>query len=156
MATRTPAKPRKREAQVEGSLVRYAAKKGVLTFKFSSPSHRGVPDRIFMCNGNVLFLEIKRPGERPTKLQEHTMRAIKNCGVAVDWVDNEDDGKAFIDSLLEAKNCGCIPAVLREARGEHVPLSPTGAGLDIAAPELAEDHDDLVDEREDDQENPML
>lgn len=108
------AKPHKLESQVEGALVRYAAKKGVLTFKFSSPSHRGVPDRIFMCNGNVLFLEIKRPGERPTRLQEHTLRAIKACGVAADWVDNDDDGKAFIDSLLEAKGCGCIPAVLLE------------------------------------------
>lgn len=108
-----PTKPRKLESQVEGTLVRYAAKKGVLTFKFSSPSHRGVPDRIFMCNGNVLFLEIKRPGERPTKLQEHTLRAIRQSGVAADWVDNEDDGKAFVDSLLVAKGCGCAPIDLK-------------------------------------------
>ena len=96
------------ESSVEAALVRYAAKRGVLTFKFSSPSHRGVPDRIFMANGNVLFLEVKRPGGEPTALQTYTMRAITNAGCLCRWVDNVEAGKGYIDGLLSARGCSCL------------------------------------------------
>lgn len=90
------------EAAIEAKLVRYAKSKGVLTFKFSSPSNRGVPDRVFMCNGKVLFLELKREGEVPTALQFHTMKKITDMGVTCDWCDNVRQGKASIDALAYA------------------------------------------------------
>lgn len=92
--------------------MRHAQRKGVLTFKFSSPSHRGVPDRIFIKNGFILFLEVKRPGGVPTRLQEYTMRAIRQAGARVNWVDNVQDGKDLIDGLDAVGGCGCLQQLL--------------------------------------------
>ena len=54
---------------------------GVLCYKFSSPSHRGVPDLILIGKqGRVIFVELKSPtGKgRLSPLQEHTIREIRN------------------------------------------------------------------------------
>lgn len=93
--------PQMRESELEQKLVRYAREKGILTFKFSSPSHRGVPDRVFMANGKVVFLELKRPGNVPTALQEHTMQKIRDAGVTATWCADERVGRAILDALAK-------------------------------------------------------
>lgn len=43
-------------------------------------SRKGVPD-IFAClKGRYLQIEVKKPGEVPTKAQETFMEGINNCG----------------------------------------------------------------------------
>ena len=37
------------EKDIEKAVCDYAKSKGVLTYKFSSPNHVGVPDRIFFA-----------------------------------------------------------------------------------------------------------
>ena len=87
------------ESQLETALVRYARENGILTYKFSSPAHRGVPDRIFIHRGRVLFLELKRPGNVPTKLQEHVMAQIQEAGADCLWTSDLDTAKAILDNL---------------------------------------------------------
>ena len=44
---------------------------GGLALKFSSPYHRGVPDRIvLMPGGRMYFVELKTTGKKPTLLQQ--------------------------------------------------------------------------------------
>ena len=81
-----------RESAVEAALVAFAKKNGIWTRKFSSPAHRGVPDRIFIRMGKVLFLEVKRPGEKPTQLQEYELQLIRNAGGMAAWVDSVELG----------------------------------------------------------------
>lgn len=88
------------ESSVEASIVAYAKRQGVWTRKFTSISTRGVPDRIFLFKGRVLFLEIKRPGGVPTALQLHTMSEMLNNGATVHWVDSVEKGKRHIDALV--------------------------------------------------------
>lgn len=85
------------ESSVEAALVRYARERGILTRKFASPARRGVPDRIFLYKGCVLFLEVKRPGEKPTALQEHELRELRNHGGHAEWCDTVFTGKALLD-----------------------------------------------------------
>lgn len=87
------------EKEVESKIVAYATKERVLTYKFSSPQRRGVPDRIFLYNGKALFLEIKRLGKKPTKLQYKHLQLISDAGHRTGWVDNVEDGKLHIDML---------------------------------------------------------
>ena len=48
------------EKQIESKVVKKAKELGFLTYKFSSPSNRGVPDRIFISPyGEVFFIEFK-------------------------------------------------------------------------------------------------
>ena len=76
------------EAQLETKLVTFCREHGLLTYKFASPSHRGVPDRIIMHDGRILFVELKRPGNKPTELQLREIERIKANGVAAIWADD--------------------------------------------------------------------
>ncbi len=87
------------EASLERALVRFAKDMGVASYKFSSPAHAGVPDRIFVAKGHVLFLEIKAPGEVPTPLQMDEMTSMEAHGAFVTWVDTLTDGKEIITML---------------------------------------------------------
>ena len=77
-----------RESTLEAKIVKYCRENGILTYKFSSPSHRGVPDRVMMKDGKVMFLEVKAPGKRPTALQLHEIEMIRKSGVFATWADN--------------------------------------------------------------------
>ena len=88
-----------REAEVEKKIVQFAKQLGIYTRKFTSPSHRAVPDRIFISNGCVLFLEIKAKGKRPTEAQQHEMALIAAAGGMVGWVDNLESAKTYLLQL---------------------------------------------------------
>jgi len=87
------------ERVLEKKLVEYARKKGVLTYKFSSPSNAGVPDRIFIGNGVVQFLELKQKGKKPTALQMREIQRLKDHGALAGWCDDLAFGKSLIDVL---------------------------------------------------------
>ena len=69
-----------------------AKKAGALFYKWSSPSVRGVMDRILIKEGGeVIFVELKRPGAKLTKLQASHMRQINRLGACACVIDNHDD-----------------------------------------------------------------
>lgn len=88
-----------REKDIEAKVVAYAKSRGVLTYKFSSFSHRGVADRIFIGkpHGYVLFLELKRPGEKPTALQQKFIDDVRAAGAQAHWADSVEAAKTLID-----------------------------------------------------------
>ena len=96
------------EASIEKAVKKYAAAKGCYVRKFSSPSHRGVPDDIFITpEGVVFFIEFKSPGEEPTDLQAREIREIKKRNGIATWADNTHDGKAIVDDMLK-RDCYVI------------------------------------------------
>mgnify|MGYP003294395693 CR=1 FL=1 len=88
------------EGRVESHLKTQCDKKGILCYKFQSPSNSGVPDRVLVANGKVVFLELKRPGETPRKLQQHVIKRLKKAGATVYVADNNDDVDAILKELL--------------------------------------------------------
>ncbi len=57
---------------------------GGLALKFTSPGFAGVPDRIvLMPNAVIAFAELKAPGEKPRKLQEHIHGSLRKLGFKV-------------------------------------------------------------------------
>ena len=86
------------EAQIEKYVVEYAINLGCYVRKFSSPNHRGVPDRLFLSpSGVVFFIEFKAPGKVPTALQLKEMNLINNRQGNAHWVDSATDGKKIVD-----------------------------------------------------------
>ena len=75
------------EREIEAKLVKFCRENGIYTRKFTSPSNRGVPDRVLIKHGKVLFLELKREGERPTKLQMHEIALIRGHHGNAEWAD---------------------------------------------------------------------
>ena len=89
-----------KESALEAKVVRWCREQGILTYKFSSPARRGVPDRIFIRNGTVIFLELKAPGNKPTALQEHELAILNRAGVVAMWCSDFDKIKYILTSLL--------------------------------------------------------
>lgn len=90
------------EKDIEKAVVAYARRKGILVYKFTSPSQRAVPDRMFLLkHGGMFFIEFKRSGGTPTaaQLREHAKLHGQGCTVVV--CDDIDHGKNIIDIMSE-------------------------------------------------------
>jgi len=93
-----------KESSIEKAICKYARENGWLCYKFVSPSHKGVPDRLFINqHGVTCYLEIKRPGEKPTPLQLREQRLLMDRYTPVDWVDNLYAGILFLDYRKDHK-----------------------------------------------------
>lgn len=89
------------EKTIERYIVKYAKDKGLLSYKFRSPSNRGVPDRIFITPyGLTIYIEFKQEGKSLSKLQQSTYNKFKerNCNIHV--VDSIEKGKIIIDKYF--------------------------------------------------------
>ena len=59
------------ERDIERYLVRRAIEHGGKAYKFTSPAHRGVADRVVcLPDGQTWFVELKAPGGRLSELQK--------------------------------------------------------------------------------------
>jgi hypothetical protein len=84
------------EKDVERYLIRRVQARGGLCWKWVSPGRAGVPDRIVVLPpGQVMFVEVKRPGQQPTSLQRHVLDVLANLGCRVAWVDSKEAVDAF-------------------------------------------------------------
>lgn len=89
------------EKQIEEKVCKYAADKGMLVYKFTSPNRAAVPDRLFITpDGGFFFIEFKREGQKPTPPQEREHTRLRGHKVPVFVVDNVAYGKALIDKML--------------------------------------------------------
>lgn len=70
-----------REKVIEKRACDWAEADGWYVRKFSAPGRRGVPDRIFIKNGRVVFIEFKTEKGKPTQLQKHELLELQNAGV---------------------------------------------------------------------------
>ena len=85
------------EKDIESKVCDYAKSLGMLCYKFTSPSRRSVPDRMFITKfGVVFFIEFKRLGCKPTPAQEVEIEKIYRTGVYVAVVNNVEQGKLIV------------------------------------------------------------
>lgn len=85
-----------RESTIENALVKRVKELGGKCEKFTSPNRRAVPDRLVTLPGNVIiFVELKAPGKKPTKLQDKDHRERKSLGCDVRVIDSKEAANAF-------------------------------------------------------------
>jgi hypothetical protein len=89
------------ESAIEVKVTQYAEQKGCLALKLNILGRRGWPDRLYLYAGRVLFIEFKRPGEKPRKLQEYIHDRIRRQGFDVALVDNIREGQGVIDKFAQ-------------------------------------------------------
>ena len=93
------------EAGIEQRVVKYCKDHKLLTYKFTSPAHRGVPDRIIIGGGKVLFLELKQEGKKPTPLQLWEISRINthaSCDTVVaKWAAGWEDAVKTIQETFD-------------------------------------------------------
>ena len=89
------------EKVIEAKVVDHAKAKGIIAYKFTSPSKRSVPDRLFVAPGGSMFLiEFKRRGQKPTVGQRAEITKLQQQGATVYVIDNIEDGKRAVDAEL--------------------------------------------------------
>ena len=90
------------EKDIEKSVCDYAKFKGIEVYKFVSPGHRSVPDRMFILpEGVVFFIEFKATGKKATPLQAREHDRLRRIGCHVYVVDDIDIGKLTIELELK-------------------------------------------------------
>lgn len=87
------------EKTIEQVVKKYAEEGGCITYKMNGFGHRGWPDRLFMYDGKVMFIEFKREGNKPTPLQEQVHDKLRRAGFDVFVVDNIALGKTAVEGL---------------------------------------------------------
>lgn len=85
------------EAALEAFLVRRVRSAGGECWKWVSPGHRGVPDRLCVLpGGRVVAVELKGPGGRVHSLQARAMKRLEELGMTVALIRTAED----IEELL--------------------------------------------------------
>lgn len=87
-----------KERYIEGYMRKRIKEAGGWAAKWVSPGNAGVPDRIvIMPGGRVVFVELKAPGRRPTKLQWAQINRLRSFGCDVRVVDSVE----AVDKLVQ-------------------------------------------------------
>ena len=89
-----------RESTIERAVCAYAKTKGCLTLKLSGQNQKGQPDRMFLRDGRVMFIEFKAPGKRPTALQARWLDRLTDHAFYATSCDDIAAGKRLIDLLI--------------------------------------------------------
>lgn len=73
------------ESTITKSIQKYATANGWWVLKIAGGGFQrpGIPDLLCVKGGKAIFLEVKRPGGRPTPLQLHVIDEIRTVGGAV-------------------------------------------------------------------------
>ena len=84
------------EREIERAFVKRVAALGGVAEKFTSPGRRSVPDRIVSLPGGVIiFVELKRPGAKPTELQLRDHDRRRAMGFDVRVISTMEEVNAF-------------------------------------------------------------
>ena len=72
----------KLEKDEEAAIKKWCDKRGLLFIKFTPMGEKGWPDRIaILPDGTHVWIELKRNGKKPTKLQHHRMNTLKQSNI---------------------------------------------------------------------------
>ena len=124
------------ESKVRTPVVEWAKVNGIehIRLALMRGVKRGTPDDLFLISWRVrkgsparaVFIEFKRPGKKPTRLQYERLSQLQNRGFFAEWFDNADDAISYLawcadvgTASLSAKGGGfLIPTPRRGASAE--------------------------------------
>lgn len=102
VTTRNRATPRMSERHIEQALRKAITADGGLCWKLVSPGLAGVPDRICLNRGRIVFVELKAPGATPRPIQHRRITQLRDHGFTVLVIDHPDQIQEVRDALSAA------------------------------------------------------
>ena len=91
------------EKLLEKALCKRVKTLGGFCIKLLSPHIKGLPDRLILLPGGIIFFaEIKTTGKKTTKFQNYIIKKIRNLGFKVFVVDT----KTKINEITSLSNKG--------------------------------------------------
>lgn len=92
-----------REREIEKKLVEGIKSMGGLAFKFSSPGNDGVPDRLAVLPGGIVyFVELKTDRGRLSPIQKWQQDRLDALGCQVRTIRGMDEAAEFIEEVRDA------------------------------------------------------
>lgn len=92
-----------RERDIEQWLRRQIESMGGLAFKFSSPGNDGVPDRLAVLPGGIIyFIELKTDRGRLMPIQRWQQDRLDALGCQVRTIRGMDEAAEFIEEVRDA------------------------------------------------------
>lgn len=89
-----------KETKIETALINLVLSYGGICPKWVSPNNASAPDRICLFPGGLVwFVETKRPGSKPTKLQLFTHAKLRELGFNVSVIWNKEQLKQFENDI---------------------------------------------------------
>jgi len=88
------------ESRIEKRLKKEVKRLGGKCLKFVSPGVVGVPDRIVLIFGRIIFVELKAPGKKLRAIQEYRAKELKNLGFDVRTIDTLEKVDLFIEEMI--------------------------------------------------------
>jgi hypothetical protein len=85
------------EKTLENKCRLYAKSIGWTSVKLNPVNAVGIPDRLFIGPGRVLFIEFKKPGQVPRKSQQVWIDKLLGYGMQVKVIDNFEDFQGMLD-----------------------------------------------------------
>lgn len=68
------------ESQIQRNIIRRYEAQGYLVVKLSITNKPGFPDLMCLKDGKAVFIEVKRPGEKPRPLQRYRLEELTELG----------------------------------------------------------------------------
>lgn len=85
------------EAQIERYLFNEIRKLNGIAYKFTSPGHAGVPDRVILLpNGTTIFVELKKETGKLSAIQIETIKSLQKNNIEVYVLYSKDEVDDFI------------------------------------------------------------
>ena len=87
------------ESNIKLKASEYAKSLGMMSLKLNVKGQTGWPDRLYIWNGHVLFIEYKAAKQKPRPLQLYMHEQMRKAGAVVLVIDNLIDARSAIDEL---------------------------------------------------------
>ena len=84
------------EQKIQFLIQGYLKKDGWLVNKLMAVTQGGTPDLIAHKQGKTLYIEVKKPGGRLSRIQEYRIAELRNEGIDVLVTDNLQDVKDHV------------------------------------------------------------
>lgn len=87
---------RKLESGIQSQARGYAILRGWWCIKVETPSMNGVPDFLYLRDGEYIWIEWKKPGGGLSAIQEKRIKEMRTYGAVVYVLDNIGDAKVIL------------------------------------------------------------
>jgi Holliday junction resolvase len=92
------------EQQIQTKIINTLRKNGWYVNKLISTSLKGVPDLICHKNGKTVYIEVKRPGQKPRILQQFRMNELHSFSIPTLTLTSEIECLSKVQSIIYPKD----------------------------------------------------
>lgn len=78
------------ESRIQAKIIERYQADGWLVIRLIQTNMNGIPDLLLLKDGIARFIEVKRPGQKPRKLQQYRIEQLRKAGFEVDVATDSD------------------------------------------------------------------